>query len=479
VSNAGTVEEPPPTAAELEHACVVVQPFGSKVLDGSTIDFDVVYSKLLAPAIGETVLPNGEVLRPARFDGPPPEPLPEWTKSARLLLVDITGADPEWLPRLGITPGAQAQPVAFICGGPVPASVDVSRVLVYLYDVKELESEQARLSGFLRGALRTTGGGTGQADPEIAQVVSLAAFGPAYARPGETITMGMLATLDRFEGTEVQRRGVKQSFGNVVWASSEVALLPATRLDVRFQPEWRRAPLLLQPSWNGDWTTIPLNLTLPEDLAGESTVVTVSITASGEPLATIQLPIRLLAAEENAAPEDDQKAAQTAFACYASIDRPVVLELISAILSYRKLDVFVDDLMMQSSETWQPRMEEEVRRRDIFLLFWSRAAANSALARREWQIALESHASSGKPEIQIHPLEDVPVEMIPEELRHLPFPVFEPGAPPPEAAEAQAAAEPRNVDEGAAQPAPEEAPPEAAPAADDEHSDEGGSAYLT
>ncbi len=52
------------------------------------------------------------------------------------------------------------------------------------------------------------------------------------------------------------------------------------------------------------------------------------------------------------------------------------------------LDVFVDLLSLRRGERWQDRLEAEIERRDVFYLFWSRAASTSEWVDREWRMAL-------------------------------------------------------------------------------------------
>jgi len=114
---------------------------------------------------------------------------------------------------------------------------------------------------------------------------------------------------------------------------------------------------------------------------------------------------------------------KTAFASYAAEDRPRVLDRIAAIRIATGLDVFMDCLSLDPSQQWQARLEEEISRRDVFMLFWSKWAAKSPWVEWEWRRALRQKELKG---IQVHPLESWPKSPLPQELAplHLGDPVM-------------------------------------------------------
>jgi hypothetical protein len=93
----------------------------------------------------------------------------------------------------------------------------------------------------------------------------------------------------------------------------------------------------------------------------------------------------------------------TAFASYSSLDRPRVLDRVAAIRIAAGMDVFLDCMDLNPSECWEPRLQEEIDRRDIFILFWSKAAAQSRWVTWEWERAL---SAKGADAMQIQPLEN-------------------------------------------------------------------------
>jgi hypothetical protein len=111
--------------------------------------------------------------------------------------------------------------------------------------------------------------------------------------------------------------------------------------------------------------------------------------------------------------------APTASASYASVDRAEVVRRVQGMRAWHPgLDVFLDFHSLYPGELWRERVEEEIRRRDRFLLFWSRAARGSEYVEGEWRKALELRGLSF---IQPVPLEPPEVAPPPPELSDLHF----------------------------------------------------------
>lgn len=109
----------------------------------------------------------------------------------------------------------------------------------------------------------------------------------------------------------------------------------------------------------------------------------------------------------------------SAFASYASEDRHRVLGRIQGMQKVlQTLDIFLDVLTLRSGDRWAQRLEDEIRTRDVFFLFWSRAARASRWVDHEWRTAL---AVKGLEAINPVPLEDPTLAPPPPELESLHF----------------------------------------------------------
>ena len=104
------------------------------------------------------------------------------------------------------------------------------------------------------------------------------------------------------------------------------------------------------------------------------------------------------------------------YALQTTIDIRSLPEQNTAVRISAGLDIFLDCMSLHPSEAWKPQLEEEIKRRELFLLFWSSAASESQWVAWEWHTALRAR---GKDAIQVHPLE-VGVKP-PDELKDLHF----------------------------------------------------------
>jgi hypothetical protein len=80
---------------------------------------------------------------------------------------------------------------------------------------------------------------------------------------------------------------------------------------------------------------------------------------------------------------------RSAFASYATQDRPKVLSRIQGMLKLLpQLDIFLDVVTLRAGDRWEERVREEIASRDVFYLFWSMAASISHWVAGEWRLAL-------------------------------------------------------------------------------------------
>jgi hypothetical protein len=85
---------------------------------------------------------------------------------------------------------------------------------------------------------------------------------------------------------------------------------------------------------------------------------------------------------------------------------------------YTGIDVFFDRKSIRPGEKWKEKLRDEIDRRDIFWLFWSRKAMKSPWVDWEWRTALAEKTIDG---IQPHPLEPSDLAPAPKELSALQF----------------------------------------------------------
>jgi hypothetical protein len=87
---------------------------------------------------------------------------------------------------------------------------------------------------------------------------------------------------------------------------------------------------------------------------------------------------------------------RSAFASYAHEDREAVVARVQGIQKTNpKIDIFMDVISLRSGDNWQKRIRQEIARRDVFYLFWSKAASQSPWVEMEWHAALETRGLGG------------------------------------------------------------------------------------
>ena len=82
----------------------------------------------------------------------------------------------------------------------------------------------------------------------------------------------------------------------------------------------------------------------------------------------------------------NQSLIHSAFVSYASNDRNAVLARVHMLEKIiPDIDIFIDLVSLRSGEDWYKRLEDEIKKRDIFYLFWSEAASKSEWVQKEWK----------------------------------------------------------------------------------------------
>jgi hypothetical protein len=171
--------------------------------------------------------------------------------------------------------------------------------------------------------------------------------------------------------------------------------------------------------WSGQENLLGFVVKVSDDLAEGIGVLTFEASIEGVPVALIPLEIEVGPAPDATPRRATASPARTAFASYASADRARVMDKLGALSGYdATLDIFTDCLDLRPGEVWKERLETEIPQRDIFLLFWSRAAASSKWVGWEWQTAL---AKKGVVAIHPMPLEAPQLAPPPPELSSLHF----------------------------------------------------------
>lgn len=162
--------------------------------------------------------------------------------------------------------------------------------------------------------------------------------------------------------------------------------------------------------WDGDATNALFVISVPSNAATKKHVGKVKVFHGPNQIATI--PIVVTVAEQEIrtpTPARSARCFNSAFASYASEDRDAVLGRIQGLqTALPHLDIFLDVASLRSGESWQERLTHEVGSRDVFYLFWSKAANDSEWVQREWRLALQNRGIEYINPIPLASPKDVP-----------------------------------------------------------------------
>jgi hypothetical protein len=265
----------------------------------------------------------------------------------------------------------------------------------------------AQNTGQDSGYARVSGpGATGTI--EGSDAVSLGASAPAAVSAGDEFLARFVAYP---QGEDKLARELLDEGGGkrVELSRKSCRLARGTRVQVvlqssHFTVESRGDACTKEFVWDGKAESLEFAVAVPQDVAVSQSLLRFSLLISDLPLAAINLEVRI--GQPQAGSQVQQVGVslpRRAFASYASRDRLRVLDRVDAMRISAGMDVFVDCLDLYAGKRWKPRLEKEIRERELFVLFWSSTAAQSLWVTWEWEQAL----LKGDPEehMQIQPLE--------------------------------------------------------------------------
>jgi tetratricopeptide (TPR) repeat protein len=150
-------------SVDYDRICFVVMPLGKKLIDAREVDFDAIYESIFRPAISAVRLPDGGTLEPRRpdrefFSGDMNLEMLRYLEYARLVIVDISGLNPNVAYQLSLRYRARQVGTAIFRQAQLPVSFDISAIRVLPYETAPIEgAERARslITRMLAEALAT------------------------------------------------------------------------------------------------------------------------------------------------------------------------------------------------------------------------------------------------------------------------------------------------------------------------------------
>jgi tetratricopeptide (TPR) repeat protein len=155
--------------------------------------------------------------------------------------------------------------------------------------------------------------------------------------------------------------------------------------------------------WQGGRSIVDFDVTVANDAEEGAIPLKFDVAIEGIVVARLRLELEITAnPTKKAVSTAIGEPARTAFASYSSKDRLRVLDRVDAIQISAGIDVFQDCLDLNPGEEFKPRLDNEIRERDLFLLFWSKSASESKWVNWELETALKE---KGEQALQLHPLD--------------------------------------------------------------------------
>ena len=247
--------------------------------------------------------------------------------------------------------------------------------------------------------------------------VLLAASAPRAVRPGRVFAVRFAAYVKTFEEI-IEAQLIDRSLNSQAHlAITEARWQIGTRVKIHLSSPHLSISLPQEEFvWRGNKELVEFQVQAPSFEINTLLNFDISIGDISVAKFFLELSVSLKAIEEDPI-SVDCKPASTGFASYAAKDRSRVLDRIAE-LEHSGFDVFTDCLDLKPGEDWKPRLEEEIKRRERFYLFWSANAKKSKWVRWEWKTALKERGLLG---IDPHPLDPVSEAKPPRELKSLNF----------------------------------------------------------
>jgi hypothetical protein len=323
-------------------------------------------------------------------------------------------------PAMAPPPTAEPEQTLWDETAPAPAAAKRSiwGALTGIFGSRRSRSKRNEEEQEERSAVEGVRAGPAYGSGADAAPVLLGVSAPRAVKPGGEFTARFAAYV---KGIEEEVRAILKKLSprsEAVLGIEECRWQPGTEVTVRLASR----NLAIDPPeqsfvWEGKRSLLDFDVSVPANAAEGTVVLKFDVLIDGIVMARLRLDLEISARAVAGEPTTaTARSAHSAFASYSSADRARVLDRVAAVRIAAGLDVFVDCLDLHPGEAWKPRLDQEILRRDLFLLFWSRHASESEWVTWEWQTALKD---KGKDHMQIHPLD--PDAKPPEELADLHF----------------------------------------------------------
>ncbi len=179
---------------------------------------------------------------------------------------------------------------------------------------------------------------------------------------------------------------IKQHLSDTIIAEKgEKLRITLSSPDIEIQDTERNKTIM----WNGEIAQCQFYIKIPKDYEDDSVMLTARVFRDLACLCELSAVAEIDEKREKRLLEM-RKEAVTAFISYSHLDEDAVYPRIHGMQkANKKMDIFFDTQNLVSGEIWSKRLEEEIKNRDIFYLFWSPNARDSEVVAKEIECALK------------------------------------------------------------------------------------------
>ena len=247
---------------------------------------------------------------------------------------------------------------------------------------------------------------------------------PRVARGGEFLVQVFLypPPAAAHVGTEAQQRDPTATERGSY--SLPIDVPKGTRIDVHLEmPTLRVEEADAVIVWRGVRTAVQFEVNVPATVELPNAIGRVRFFIGVAQIGTLRFQVAVGAAPSAMERREAQAARyRHAFVSYSSEDRAEVLRRVQA-FKIAGMSVFQDILDLDPGERWEKALYQKIDCCDVFLLFWSKAAAASEWVSKEIDYALARQGGNleNPPAIQPVPIEGPPIAPPPPQLAGLHF----------------------------------------------------------
>jgi hypothetical protein len=234
------------------------------------------------------------------------------------------------------------------------------------------------------------------------QATDVTVFAPRTAPPREEIVVQVMVHTPELRGEARSRAETFQpSAAQLASTPLQLPLSLNDKIAIQFEcPRVTVSDPVQKGVWNGRLICLHFSIELPEFKKEEKFTPKLCVFVNGAAAGTILFIITGRADAEDQpleyAPQEGRMY-RRAFMSYASQDRHAVLHYAGA-YELANIEYYLDTLSNRSGEMWEKRIYEEIRKADLFVLFWSSHARKSDWVMKEAEYALKySKSLSARP----------------------------------------------------------------------------------